>query len=199
MDMLNFLFHPIVSFRKWYLISQTTTHAYKEYAYSILEQHLGRLPVIEKLYEIRRLDGPIWARLAKDSRVWDGVNALFEHNMLTRELVDWLLKKKEFPLNEVIAGYQAIRPYTLPPEDFFLTYNKYQHIIPLLTEHAPLLKGLLDAGLIKGNGLDYWLSYPEGLPKELLCAHDDVNLVELLHKYGLIEPGELVPQSEWKN
>lgn len=48
------------------------------------------------------------------------------------------------------------------------------------------------------SGLDYWLSSPEKLPKELLYTHNDVKLVELLHKYGLITPGELVPQGEWK-
>ncbi|MDR3501429.1 MAG: hypothetical protein P4L79_02500 [Legionella sp.] len=197
--MFNFLFHPITSFRKWYLISQTTTYIWnKGYAYSILNQHPDKLPLIEKLYELSRLYDSIWAHLANDPRVWTGVNALFEHNMLTRELVDWLLRKKKFPTNKVIAGYEAIRAYTLTPEDFFLTYNKYNHIIPILSEHAPLLKWLLEARLITGNGLNYWLSSPEELPKELLYAHNNVNLVELLHKYGLIKPGELAPQGEWK-
>lgn len=197
--MLNFLLHPITSFRKWYLISQTTTYIWnKEYAYSILNQHPDKLPLIEKLYAISRLYDPIWERLANDPKAWAGVNALFEHDMLTRELVDWLLQKKKFPLNNVIVGYEAIRPYTLSPEDFFLTYNKYNHIVPLLSNHAPLLKCLLKAGLITRNGLNYWLSSPEELPHELLYAHNNVALVELLHKYGLIRPGELVPQGEWK-
>lgn len=197
--MFNFLFHPIASFRKWYLISQTTTYIWnKEYAYSILNQHPDKLPLIEKLYAISRLYDSIWGRLATDPQVWAGVNALFEHNMLTRELVDWLLRKKKFPLNEVITGYEAIRARTLSPEDFFLTYNKYNYIIPLLSNYAPQLKWLLDARLITGRGLDYWLASPEILPKELLYAHNNVNLVTLLHKYGLIEPGELTPQGEWK-
>ncbi|CAM4457990.1 MAG: hypothetical protein LEGION0403_FIIPPAGN_02343 [Legionella sp.] len=199
MDMFNFLFHPIASFRKWYLVSQTTTYIWnKEYAYSILNQHPDKLLLIEKLYAISRLYDSIWELLANDPRVWAGVNALFEHSMLTRELVDWLLQKKKFPINSVIVGYEAIRAYTLSPEDFFLTYNKYNHIVPLLSKHAPLLKCLLETGLITGNGLNYWLSSPEELPNELLYAHNNVNLIELLHKYGLIKPGELVPQGEWK-
>jgi hypothetical protein len=60
------------------------------------------------------------------------------------------------------------------------------------------LKYLLETGLITRNGLNYWLSSPEELPNELLYAHNNVTLVELLHKYGLIEPGELVPQGKWK-